>query len=175
VKPTVLLFAAALILVPQAAAHVSVTPDQVEPGSAVTLTFAVPNEGSTGRVTSVQIGFPPGWSIDDAEAKPGSRLSIERHPLPIVIWRGVTYPRASFETFAIRVGAPAQVVRDKFSVIVRRHGGPADVYSVGVHVEPASTPGSHGLALGALLVAIAAAVLAAAAFFLGLGRWLRGA
>ena len=163
--------ALALFVAPQAEAHVSVQPAQVEPGADATLTFAVPNEIPVGRVVEVRIALGQGWSIDDAEAKPGAPPRIDRERAT-ARWPGLAIPPGTFETLAIRATAPAEDTRRPFTVVVLRRGAPNSNYSTRVLVRGQSADRS-GVAVAALVVAVATAVaLFASLLFVGLRRWL---
>ena len=61
----------ALVFVPSAWAHLSVSPTRVGVGEAVDLTFGAPNEDDALGIDHVTLTVPQGFDLDDAEAKPG--------------------------------------------------------------------------------------------------------
>jgi len=61
----------ALVFVPSAWAHLSVSPTRVSVGETVDLTFSAPNEDDDLGVDHVTLTVPAGFDLDDAEAKPG--------------------------------------------------------------------------------------------------------
>src|SRR6185437_5703945 len=61
----------ALVFVPSAWAHLSVSPTRVSVGEAVDLTFGASNEDDDLGIDHVTLTVPAGFEVDDAEAKPG--------------------------------------------------------------------------------------------------------
>jgi uncharacterized protein YcnI len=61
----------ALLFVPSAWAHLSVSPTRVGVGQEVDLTFGAANEDDDLGVDRVTLRVPEGFELDDAEAKPG--------------------------------------------------------------------------------------------------------
>jgi hypothetical protein len=51
----------ALVLLPAAAAHVTVEPTTVQLGTTANLRFTVPNERAAGATVGLTVTFPPGW------------------------------------------------------------------------------------------------------------------
>jgi uncharacterized protein YcnI len=167
---------AVLVVVPAAAAHVSVTPHTVAPGEDVVLSFAVPNESDDhADVPRVVIAVPPAFTLDDPGATPGWTVRVVGKGTTIS-WRGGSVPPGQFETFSIRGTAPKQPVKLVFTVLVAHSTGPTDTYraAVDVAVPPSARDnGARTLAGAALAVAIAAAAIAIGGGFLALWLWLR--
>ena len=168
----------ALILARSAAAHVTVQPTAIEAGEQ-TLTFSVPNEyfapQGSARIGGVTIEVPRGVRIGELQTKAGWTSARRGRN---ATWSGGTIRYGEYDTFGLEVDVPADVHELVFRALERfdvpRHH--VEVYPVRLALE-ATKPSSrrNGLAIAALIVAVAAAVLAAGAFFMGLARWLRGA
>jgi len=164
--------ACSLVFASAASAHLSITPQQVEPGEEVEIVLSVPNEDDPIGVDHVTVGIPADFGLDDAETKPGWSLSRTGQALT---WSGGLIPKGQYARFAIRGTAPAKTETVLFNVLVGDRTGKSITYRVGLDVAPgAESEGSDdGLAQTALIVALIAGALALAALFLGLYRWLR--
>ncbi len=167
---------AALALAPAAAAHGTVTPRTISPGSDVLLSFAVPNEGKAKPdAVRVVIAVPPAFQLDDAGARPGWEAHVVGNRTT-VSWRGGAIPPGQYETFSIRGTAPGRPVRLVFTVLVAHTTGPTDTYRPVVVVEPPPPrhdEGARTLGRAALALAIAAVIIALGGGFLALWLWLR--
>jgi uncharacterized protein YcnI len=169
--------AAALAAAAPALAHVSVQPARTEPGEQ-TLEFVVPNEYFDERMPSqiaeVVIEAPRGVTVGAAQAKPGW---TSRRRGRTTTWSGGSIRYGQYELFGLEAELPADDPNVVFDATERFASprGRAERYPVRLAIG-SGTQGSdsHGLAVAALGVAAAAVVLAGAAFFLGLARWLRG-
>ena len=150
-----------------ASAHLSVSPTKVAPGAAVDLTFAAPNASLGRGVDHVVIHPPIGFAVDDAEAKPG--WTQTRTLDGSLTWTGGDIPEGQFATFTIRGDAPGRTGRVTFNVLVGDHTGKSITYRVALDVAGSSRDWGKP----ALILAIAAGLLALAAFFVGLAVWLR--
>jgi uncharacterized protein YcnI len=176
-RRTILVAAAALAVAGPARAHVSVHPARVEPGEQ-TLDFTVPNEYFSEQgislVDKVVIEVPAGVTVGESEIKPAWTSVRDGRSTS---WSGGPIPYGKYETFGLEAEIPKgarELVFEASEYFAFPHGR-VERYPVRLSVGARSSSGGHGLAVAALIVALAAAVLAAAAFFLGLGRWLRGA
>jgi uncharacterized protein YcnI len=152
--------------------HVSVDPERVLARRLAELVFTVPNVSDGHGVDHVTFGFPPGFVLTDAEAKPGWSQSRAGQA---VTWSGGRIPKGEFGRFAIRGYAPAKAVRALFNVLVGDSTGKSTTYRVGVEVaahEP-HDESARSLARTALIVAAAAAALALATGFFALSLWRR--
>jgi hypothetical protein len=180
VRPSVAVGAAAvvvLILTPPANAHVTVAPARVAPGER-TLSFTVPNElfapGRRSSIDAVVVKAPTDVRLGNSEARAGWRTAVAGRT---VTWSGGSIPYGQYETFGLEVEVPGGVSQLRFEA-TERYATPrshVERYAVLVPVSaPTARPDdSHGLAIASLVIAIAAAVLAAAGFFVALSRWLR--
>jgi uncharacterized protein YcnI len=158
--------AAALVLAPSAWAHLSVTPTKVPAGRLVDLTFSAPNADDAAGIDRVTVTPPPGFALDDAEAKPGWTQSRAGGS---VTWTGGNIPLREYATFGLRGTVPDRAGTIVFGVVVADRNGTSVPYRVGVEVAGEQTDyGKPALAL-----AVVAAVLALAAFFVALYVWLR--
>jgi hypothetical protein len=171
-------FGLALAVPAAASAHVTVRPTRVETGEQ-TLEFTVPNEyfgpQSRSRVDEVVIKAPRGARIGQLQTKPGWSGTKSGQT---ATWTGGEIVYGRYDTFGLEVDVREGVSTLGFEVI-ERFAGPgshSERYPVRLPVG-ASSSGSNGkgLAIAALIVALGAAGLAVAGFFLGLARWLRGA
>jgi uncharacterized protein YcnI len=162
----------ALVVVPSAFAHLSISPTRVGAGQAVDLTFGAPNEDSDLGVDHVTVRVPAGFSLDDAEAKPGWTQSRAGDS---VTWRGGRIPKGQYATFGIRGTAPASTGTVTFNVLVGDRTGQSITYRVGLDVVKTTTRDNGARALGkaAIGVALAAAALGLAGLFVGIHVWLR--
>jgi uncharacterized protein YcnI len=163
---------AALLLAPNAFAHLSIDPAKVQTGADVDLVFDVPNENDAAGIDHVTLGIPADFELDDAEAKPGWTQSRTGQA---ITWSGGLIPKGQYATFSIRGTAPNKVETVLFNVLVGDRTGKSTTYRVGLDVSAKGTEDSGARSLGkaALGVAIVAAVLALGALFLGLYLWLR--
>ena len=164
--------AAALVVAPPAAAHLSIDPSAVEVGQLVDLTFNVPNQDDAYGVNHVTLGIPAEFALDDAEAKPGWAQSRTQQA---ITWSGGLIPKGEYATFSIRGTAPKQDETVLFNVLVGDRTGKSITYRIGLNVvqHPIADNGARSLGKAALIVAIIAGILALAACFLGLYLWLR--
>ena len=162
----------ALVFVPSAWAHLSVSPTRVSVGEAVDLTFGASNEDDDLGVDHVTLTVPAGFDLDDAEAKPGWTQSRTGQA---ITWSGGNIPVREFARFAIRGTAPAQAETVLFNVLVGDRTGKSITYRVGVDVvaHGEQDAGARSLGKAALVVAIIAAGLALGALFTALYVWLR--
>jgi uncharacterized protein YcnI len=169
-------FILALILVPTAAAHVTITPTRASPGSDVLLTFVVPNEDDSAVIGGVTIEVPKSFSVEGIEAPPGWR---QQDVVGRIAWVGGRIQPGRFATFSITGSAPRQPATLTFPVSEVFRGERTEAYRPQL-VVASPTPAaardrsSHTLAKAALFAAIAAGAIAVAAFFLALAHWLRG-
>ena len=162
----------ALLFVPSAWAHLSVSPTRVGVGQEVDLTFGAANEDDDLGVDRVTLRVPEGFELDDAEAKPGWTQSRTGQA---VTWSGGAIPKGQYATFSIRGTAPQKVETVLFNVLVGDRTGKSITYRVGLDVSAKGEQdsGARSLAKAALIAAIVAGVLALAALFVGLYVWLR--
>jgi uncharacterized protein YcnI len=162
----------ALVFVGSASAHLSVSPTRVGSGEAVDLTFAAPNEDDALGVDHVTVRVPAAFDLDDAEAKPGWTQSRSGDA---VTWTGGNIPKGEFATFTIRGDAPRKTGTVTFNVLVGDRTGKSITYRVGLDVVSSRIEDSTARSLGkvAIGVAVAAALLAMVALFVGLYVWLR--
>jgi uncharacterized protein YcnI len=169
--PSISVFSALLFAAP-AAAHLSIDPAKVVKASEVDLVFSVPNEDDAIGIDHVTLGIPQDFQLDDVEAKPGWTQSRTGQA---VTWSGGLIPKGTFARFSIRGTAPAKVETVLFNVLVGDRTGKSITYRVGLDVSAATEQDSGARTLGraALGVAILAAVLALAAFFVAVYVWLR--
>ena len=162
----------ALVVVPSAWAHLSVSPTRVGTGQAVDLTFGAPNESSDLGVDHVTLTAPAAFDLDDAEAEPGWTQSRSGDT---VTWTGGRIPKGEYATFGIRGTAPPSPGTVTFRVVVADRSGTSFTYRVGLDVVRGTTrdDGARSLGKAAIAVGLVAAVLALAALFVGLYVWLR--
>jgi uncharacterized protein YcnI len=157
---------AALLFATPAWAHLSVSPAKVKTGALVDLTFAAPNADDAAGIGRVTITPPAGFVLDDGEAKPGWTQSRAGGS---ITWSGGNIPPRQYATFGVRGTVPRSAGTIVFAVLVADRTGKSTPYRVGLEVAGASTD----FGKPALAVAGAAALLALAAFFVGLYVWLR--
>jgi uncharacterized protein YcnI len=162
----------ALVFVPSVWAHLSVSPTRVGTGAAVDLTFGAPNEDDDLGVDHVTLTVPPGFDLDDAEAKPGWTQSRAGGS---VTWSGGRIPKGQYATFGIRGTAPASPGTVTFKVLVGDRSGKSITYQVGLDVVASTSRdnGARSLGKAAIAVALLAGLLALAALFVGIYVWLR--
>jgi len=162
----------ALVLAAPAAAHLSIDPANVQKSQSVDLVFSVPNEDDAIGVDHVTLGIPQDFQLDDMEAKPGWTQSRTGQA---ITWSGGLIPKGTFARFAIRGTAPPKVETVLFNVLVGDRTGKSITYRVGLGVTATAGQdrGARTLGKAALGVAIAAAILALGALFVGLYLWLR--
>jgi uncharacterized protein YcnI len=162
----------ALVVVPSAWAHLSVSPTRVGVGEAVDLTFGAPNEDDALGIDHVTLRVPAGFDLDDAEAKPGWTQSRTGDA---VTWSGGRIPRGEYATFGIRGTAPKTAGAVTFNVLVGDRSGKSITYRVDLDVVKSTTRdnGARTLGKAAIAVALAAAVLALSGLFVGIYLWLR--
>ena len=162
----------ALLFVPSAWAHLSVSPTRVFVGEGVDLTFSAPNEDDAVGIDHVTLRVPAEFDLDDAEAKPGWTQSTSGDA---ITWSGGRIPKGEFATFSIRGTAPSTAGTVTFNVLVGDRTGKSITYRVGLDVvaHGAQDSGARSLGKAALIVAIIGAALALAALFVALYVWLR--
>ena len=162
----------ALVFVPSAWAHLSVSPTRVGVGEAVDLTFGAPNEDDDLGVDHVTLSAPSGFDLDDAEAKPGWTQSRTGQA---ITWSGGTIPKGQYAAFSIRGTAPQKVETVLFNVLVGDRTGKSITYRVGLDVAAhgQQDAGARSLGKAALAVAILGGAVALASLFVGLYLWLR--
>jgi uncharacterized protein YcnI len=162
----------ALLFVPSAWAHLSVSPTRVGVGQEVDLTFGAANEDDDLGVDRVTLRVPEGFELDDAEAKPGW---TQTRSGDAITWSGGRIPKGQYATFGIRGTAPGEAGTVTFNVLVGDRTGKSVTYRVGLDVVSSTTRDSGARSLGkaAIAVALAAAVLALAGLFVGIYVWLR--
>ena len=156
----------ALVFAAPAWGHLSVSPAKVPPGASVDLTFGAPNEDDDVGVSRVTLTPPPGFDLDDAEAKAGW---TQTRAGGAVTWSGGNIAKGQYATFSVRGTAPERTGAVVFNVAVGDRTGKSVTYRVALDVV--SKPHDYGEA--ALIVAIAGAALALLAFFTALYVWLR--
>jgi hypothetical protein len=156
--------AAALVCVPAAAAHISVTPARAAAGATVRLVFDTPNEREDVQVVAVRLEVPAAFRIARAESPPQWR-AVRRGAT--VEWSGGLIAPEETQRFAIagRIERTATFrASERFS-----DGGVA-------RYEPrVVVPGADSSGPGTLVVLVAVVGAALAAFGAGLAFWLRGA
>lgn len=162
----------ALVVVPSAWAHLSVSPTRVGVGEAVDLTFGAPNEDDDLGVDHVTVTVPAGFDLDDAEAKPGWTQSRAGSS---ITWSGGRIPKGEYATFGIRGTAPSTAGTLTFNVLVGDRTGKSITYRVGLDVVKSTTRdnGARSLGKAAIAVALLAGALALVGLFVGIYVWLR--
>jgi uncharacterized protein YcnI len=162
----------ALVFVPSAWAHLSVSPTRVSVGQAIDLTFGAPNEDFDLGVDRVTLTVPAGFDLDDAEAKPGWTQSRSGGS---ITWSGGRIPKDEYATFGIRGTAPSTPGTVTFKVLVGDRTGKSITYQVGLDVVKSTTRdnGARSLGKAAIAVALVAAALGLVALFVGIYVWLR--
>jgi hypothetical protein len=170
---------ASLVFVSAAAGHGSVTPTVAAPGAVRQFTFAIANPRDDARMVGFAVELPAGATVEDVTARQPEWIASSTRGR--VEWRGGPIPPRAFDSFVLRARMPE---REGTATFVGRElfdDGPGPSFRLDV-VLAGRSPGPGGevtdegartLAKAALFVSIAAAILAAAGFFLGLGRWLR--
>ena len=169
--------ALSLLLAQTAAAHVEFTPTTAHPNQTVRLVINSPNEGTTAPIVALELVVPKAVIVDDPEAKPGWRTTLQGNR---VEWRGGSIPPGQFATFMLDVTAPSATGEERFTGRQYFADGKTEEFHPVLTVEPpapASRAGTdssaRSLARAALFLAIAAVALAVGAGFLGLWLWLR--
>jgi uncharacterized protein YcnI len=162
----------ALLFVPSAWAHLSVSPTRVSVGEAVDLTFGAANEDDDLGVDHVTLTVPAGFDLDDAEAKPGWTQSKAGGS---ITWSGGRIPKGEYATFGIRGTAPSAPGTITFKVLVGDRTGKSITYQVGLDVVMSTTRDNSARSLGkaAIAVALVAGALGLGALFIGIYVWLR--
>jgi uncharacterized protein YcnI len=162
----------ALVFVPSAWAHLSVSPTRVSVGEAVDLTFSAPNEDDDLGIDHVTLTVPSGFDLDDAEAKPGWTQSKAGGS---VTWSGGRIPRGEYATFGVRGTASKTPGTAMFKVLVGDRTGRSITYQVGLDVVRSTSRdnGARSLGKAAIAVALLAGALALVALFVGIYVWLR--
>jgi uncharacterized protein YcnI len=162
----------ALVFVPSAWAHLSVSPTRVSVGEAVDLTFSAPNEDDDLGIDHVTLTVPSGFDLDDAEAKPGWTQSKAGGS---VTWSGGRIPKGEYATFGVRGTASKTPGTAMFKVLVGDRTGRSITYQVGLDVVRSTSRdnGARSLGKAAIAVALLAGALALVALFVGIYVWLR--
>jgi uncharacterized protein YcnI len=162
----------ALVFVPSAWAHLSVSPTRIGVGEPVDLTFSAPNEDDAAGIDHVTLTVPDGFDLDDAEAKPGWTQSSSGNA---ITWSGGRIPKGEYATFGVRGTAPKTAGTVTFNVLVGDRTGKSITYRVGLDVVKSTTRdnGARTLGKAAIAVALAAAALALLGLFVGIYLWLR--
>ena len=162
----------ALVFVPSAWAHLSVSPTRVSVGEAVDLTFSAPNEDDDLGIDHVTLTVPSGFDLDDAEAKPGWTQSKAGGS---VTWSGGRIPKGEYATFGVRGTASKTPGTAMFKVLVGDRTGRSITYQVGLNVVRSTSRdnGARSLGKAAIAVALLAGALALVALFVGIYVWLR--
>ncbi len=132
----------------------------------------MPNEAKV-AIRRVAIGFPPDFTLDQAEMKGGWKTEVRERT---VAWEGNSILPAQLATFTLQVKAPRVQEHALFPVLLSLADGRTLTYQVLLTVGPAPSPrdsGARTLATAALIVASVAVVLALAGALLALWLWLR--
>ena len=164
-----------LVLAPAALAHVDIEPFSIEPGQPARLTFYAPNEGKA-PVTELEVQVPGDAELAVAEAVPGWTATVRGRT---VTWRGGRIPVGQYGLFSAIVGAPDGEEKLEFRTTLRYADGFRQEFSPIVFARAQKAPkardeASRTLGKYALGLAVAALLLAIAAGFLALTGWLRG-
>ena len=88
---------------------------------------------------------PPGFDLDDAEAKPGWTQSRAGDA---ITWSGGRIPQGEYATFAIRGTAPKTAGTVTFNVLVGDRTGKSITYRVGLDVAKSTTRDNGARTLG---------------------------
>jgi uncharacterized protein YcnI len=162
----------ALVFVPSAWAHLSVSPTRVAAGAAVDLAFGAANEDDDLGVDHVTLTVPAGFDLDDAEAKPGWTQSRAGDS---ITWSGGRIPKGEYATFGIRGTAPSTPGTVTFNVLVGDRTGKSITYRVGLDVVKSTTRdnGARSLGKAAIAVGLLAGAVALVGLFVGIYLWLR--
>jgi uncharacterized protein YcnI len=170
----------ALALVPAAAGHGSIRPSAAAPGSTEEFVFFVANARDDSGMVGFTVELPQGATLVEATARQPDW--IVSSAAGRVEWRGGPIPARTFDTFALLATLPDRQGTADFVGTEIYEDGPGPPFRLGVVLAGTSAgaaadvrdEGARTLGKAALFVSIAALVLAAAGFFLGLARWLRG-
>ncbi|MGN6797952.1 MAG: hypothetical protein ACTHKS_07355 [Gaiellaceae bacterium] len=162
----------ALVFVPSAWAHLSVSPTRVAVDAPVDLTFGVSNEDDDLGVDHVTLTVPDGFELDDAEAKPTWTQSKDGAS---ITWSGGRIPKGEYATFGIRGTAPRSAGPLTFNVLAGDRTGKSITYRVNLDVVSSTTRDSGARSLGkaAIAVALVTGALALVGLFIGIYVWLR--
>jgi periplasmic copper chaperone A len=112
---------AVLLLAAPAAAHVTVSAPEAEPGGFATLTFNVPNEREDATTTSVRVTMPedaplafvsvepvPGWTVDVQREALEEPVTVEGEELTEAVssitWSGGSIGTGQFQRFVVSAG-----------------------------------------------------------------------
>ncbi len=159
-----------------AAAHVTLAPRRVLPGSPRLLRFTVPDERRVDAV-GVTIRFPPAIVVRQVEAKPGWTATAG---LALAGWRGARIRFRTFETFEVSATIPAGSRPFRLVATERYADGRTDTYPLLLDARPrppsearARDSGARTLGKAALGVALAAGAAALGAGFFALYLWFR--
>jgi uncharacterized protein YcnI len=97
------LLAAALIVAPAAAAHVTINPSAVQADSFARFDLRVPNERENASTTKVAVKLPKGLVEVSFQPKPGWKRSVA---MGTVTWRGGTIAPGEFDEFGLSAKVP---------------------------------------------------------------------
>ena len=163
----------ALVFAAPAWAHLSLNPNHLQTNELADLTFSAPNEDDALGVDRVTSTAPPGFALDDGEAKPTWTQS--RSGAATITWTGGRIPKGEYATFGIRGTAPAKAQTLTFGVVVGDRAGKTVAYTIPLQVvgHGPQDSGARSLGTAALIAAVIASALALGALFLGLYLWLR--
>jgi len=169
---------AALVVAPSAAGHGSVRPTVAPPGAVQQFTFLIANGRDDAGMVGFSVELPAGAAVEDVTARQPEWIASSSGTL--VEWRGGPIPARAFDSFALRARMPEREGTVSFLGRELFDDGPGPPFRLDVVLAggaagsgDARDEGARTLAKAALFVSIAAAILAAGGFFLGLGRWLK--
>jgi uncharacterized protein YcnI len=97
------LLAAALIVAPAAAAHVTINPNAVQADSFARFDLRVPNERENASTTKVAVKLPKGLVEVSFQPKPGWKRSVA---MGTVTWQGGTIAPGEFDEFGLSAKVP---------------------------------------------------------------------
>jgi hypothetical protein len=172
---------AALAVAPSALGHGSVRPTVTPPGSTREFTFLIANGRDDAGMVGFSMELPAGASLDDVTARQPEWIASSSGRR--VEWRGGPIPARAFESFTLRASMPDREGTASFVGRELFDDGPGPPFRLDVVLAggggatgdgEATDEGARTLGKAALFISIAALILAAAGFLLGLGRWLRG-
>ena len=170
-----------------ALAHVEVVPAESAPGATERYGIRVPTEKPVPTVR-VEVQFPPGLRVLDAESAAGWRLTVQRDATgrPVsAVWEGGSIPADEFGEFALRAVNPDTQAELRWQVIQTYQDGSEAQWLGPASAEfpaPATRVRSSGplgsaepLSLAALLVGLLALVVSVVALVLAGLAWRRRA
>lgn len=163
-------FIGAVLLALPAAAHVTVSTDNPEPGGFAVYTVRVPNESDTASTVSVEVQIPEGLEASRYQPMNGWTMSIEDGVF--VVEGGIIAP-GEFQDFRFQARNPEEAGELAFAAIQTYDDGetvrwtgeegsdtPASIVALG----GGSEDGGDALVIVALVVAAVAAIVAGLAF-----------